>query len=134
MKFILVCLLLFFVVSANAQQFGGHPPSQKWSQINTDTARIIFPYMLDSQAMRIASIVHELARKKPLNPGTKQHKIDIVLQNQTTLANGYAGLGPLRSEFYLTPSASSFELGSIPWIDQLAVHEYRHVQQYSHFR
>ncbi|MBA2499042.1 MAG: hypothetical protein H0V30_04895 [Chitinophagaceae bacterium] len=135
MKYFLFCIL--FLVSFNSiygQQFGGHPPSQKWKQINTDTARIIFPILLDSQARRVASIIHSLARQKPLNPGYRQHKIDIVLQHQTTVANGYAGLGPFRSEFYLTPSASSFELGSIPWADQLAVHEYRHVQQFNHFR
>ena len=130
----LCCGLFVFILTANAQQFGGHPPSQKWKQINTDTARIIFPAKIDSQAMRIAAIVHELARKTPLNPGIKQNKIDIILQNHTTIANGYVGLGPFRSEFYLTPSSGSLELGSIPWIDQLAVHEYRHVQQYSHFR
>ena len=28
---------------------------------------------------------------------------------------------------------NSFELGSLPWTDQLAVHEFRHVQQYNNF-
>lgn len=135
MKKILLGLgLLTVSMIVSAQQFGGHPPAQKWKQINTDTARIIYPTSLDSQALRIASIVHAMAHQQP--PGTKGKlkKIDIVLQHQTTIANGYAGLGPFRSEYYLTPSANSFELGSISWVDQLAVHEYRHVQQFNHFR
>ncbi len=30
------------------------------------------------------------------------------MQNQTTIANGYVGLGPYRSEFYLTPAMKQF--------------------------
>lgn len=117
----------------NAQQFGGNPPSVKWRQINTDTARIIYPAGLDSQASRAASVVHYLAASKPFSLGNKLKKIDIVLQNQTTIPNGYVQLGPFRSEFYLTPDFNNFNQGSIPWGDQLALHEYRHVQQFNNF-
>ncbi|MEO7923834.1 MAG: hypothetical protein ABIR30_09160 [Chitinophagaceae bacterium] len=116
-----------------AQQFGGNPPSVKWKQINTDTARIIFRPGTDSQANRAASIVHYLAAQKPVSLGDKLKKIDIVLQDQTTVANGYVGLGPFRSEFFLTPAMNNFQEGSIGWTDQLAVHEYRHVQQFNNF-
>lgn len=130
-------VVLFLIVLPSmifAQQFGGTPLSVKWKQINTDSVRVIFPTGLDSQAKRIASIALYQAAKKPVFPGDKIKKIDIVLQNQTTISNGYVGLGPYRSEFYLTPRLNSFELGSIPWGDQLALHEYRHVQQFNNFR
>ena len=116
-----------------AQQFGGNPPSIHWKQINTDTARIIFPVGIDSAAQRVSSVVHFLAAKDRLL-GNKHNKINIVLQNQTTVANAYVGLGPYRSEFYLTPSFNNFDLGSIPWMDGLASHEFRHIQQFSNFR
>ena len=126
------CLLITCYLLS--QQFGGNPPSLKWKQINTDSARIIFPAGLDSQANRAASIVHYLAANKPVSLGNQLKKINIVLQNQTTIANGYVGLGPFRSEFFLTPRTNNFEEGSIGWADQLAVHEYRHVQQFNNFR
>jgi len=44
------------------------------------------------------------------------------------------GMGPYRSEFFLTPVFNNFQEGSIGWADQLAVHEYRHVQQFNNFR
>ena len=125
-------LILSFSFS-RAQEFGGNPPSVRWNQISTDTARIIFPEGRDSAAQRIASIVHFLAAKNN-SLGSKRDKINIVLQNQSTVSNGYVGLGPYRSEFLLTPSFNNFELGSIAWSDALALHEYRHVQQYSNFR
>lgn len=130
---IVICYLLFSCL-LYAQEFGGHPPSQKWKQINTDTVRIIFPKNLDSQANRVAAVVHSLAANQPFSLGNKLYKINIVLQNQTTNANGYVGLGPWRSEFYLTPDPNSFTLGSLRWTDQLAVHEYRHVEQLNNFR
>jgi hypothetical protein len=135
---ILICLLFLTSLALHAQQFGGTPSSRRWKQISTDTARIIFPAGLDSSAQRIASVVHYLAANpsegKGLSLGHQLHKINIVLQNHTTIGNGYVGLGPYRSEFYLTPVANNFQEGSIAWPDQLAVHEYRHVQQYNNFR
>ncbi|MBL7761953.1 MAG: hypothetical protein JNL23_00880, partial [Chitinophagaceae bacterium] len=122
------------VVNVFAQQFGGIPPAIKWKQINTDTARIIYSAGSDSAAQRIATLIHQIALLKPASLGNKLRKINIVLQNQTTIANGYVGLGPFRSEFYLTPDPNSFDQGSIPWPDQLALHEYRHVMQYNNFR
>jgi hypothetical protein len=121
-------------VSLNAQQFGGNPPSIKWKQINTDTVRIIFPAGLEEQAKRIAGISHSLSSKTPQSIGDRIRKIDIVLQNQTTISNAYVGLGPYRSEFQLTPDPNNFVLGSLPWLESLSIHEYRHVQQYNNFR
>ncbi len=126
----------FFILSfsfLNAQEFGGNPPSLKWKQISTDTVRVIFPVGMDSAAQRVSSIVHFLAAKNN-SLGTKVNKINIVLQNQSTVANAYVGLGPYRSEFFLTPSFNNFEIGSIPWAEDLASHEYRHVQQFSNFK
>jgi len=131
-KIFIICLFLLPACSV-AQRFGGTPPSVKWRQVNTDTARIIFPEGLDSQANRVATLVHREAAKQTMPIGNRLRKINIVLQNQTVIANGYVGLGPYRSEFYLTPSANNFDQGSLPWADQLSTHEYRHVQQYNNF-
>ncbi len=127
-------LLLFITIRLPAQQFGGNPPSLKWRQINTDTARIIFPAGLENQAEQVAAIVHRLAGITLPTIGGRQKKIDIVFQNQTIIPNGYVSLAPFRSEFQLTPEQNSFDLGSLPWQKMLAIHEYRHVQQYNNFR
>lgn len=116
-----------------AQEFGGNPPSIKWNQINTPAAKVIFPAGLDSAALRVASIVQRMNGAIQPTIGCKQKQISIVLQNQTTVANAYVGLAPFRSEFYLTPEQNSFEIGSLPWPEQLAIHEFRHVQQYNNF-
>jgi hypothetical protein len=139
MRMIIVRLLLwtgFLCLSfcSSAQQFGGNPPSLKWRQINTDPARIIFPAGLDTAAQQVAAIVRRLNESTLPTIGHSLHKVDIVFQNQTTIANGYVSLAPFRSEFQLTPEQNSFDLGSLPWQKMLAIHEYRHVQQYNSFR
>ena len=133
-NFIFLLLVAFiFSTNAGAQIFGGNPGSIKWQQVNTDTARIIFPAGLQDAARRVASVVHELNKNHTASIGNRPGKINIVLQNQTTLPNAYVGLGPYRSEFYLTPPQNSFELGGQSWIDNLSLHEYRHVQQFNNF-
>ncbi len=94
---------------------------------------MIFPKGLDSSAMEVANIVQRMNRAIQPTIGYKQKQISIVLQNQTTIANAYVGLAPFRSEFFLTPEQNSFDIGSLPWPKQLAIHEFRHVQQYNNF-
>ena len=134
MKFFLpftFCLFTFYF--SFAQQFGGDPSSIRWQQINTDTVRIIFPKGLDAKAQRIATVVHALQKNYSHTIGDSLRKISIVLHNQTSVSNAYVGLAPYRSEFYLTPPQDPFHLGAVSWVDNLAVHEFRHVQQYSNF-
>jgi hypothetical protein len=130
----LLALLLLLPYITFAQHFGGNPPSLKWRQINTDTVRVIFPAGLEPQGQRVSDIVHYLNRHARTSIGNRQQKVNIVLQNQTLQSNGYVQLGPFRSEFFLAPPPSSLELGSLPWEEQLALHEYRHVLQNMNFR
>ena len=130
---VLLLLLLTTATATQAQEFGGNPPSVKWLQIDMPAARVIFPVGLDSAGRLVANIVAQM--NNVINPtiGYKQKQVSILMQNQTTIANGYVGLAPFRSEFYLTPEQNSFDLGSLPWPEQLAIHEFRHVQQYNNF-
>ncbi len=126
--------LVFSSLVARSQSFGGIPHSLHWKQISTDTARIIFTSGMETQAEQVASIVHALSRSTLYTIGTQQRKINIVFQNQITVSNGYVQLAPFKSEFELTADQNSFSLGSLPWQQQLAIHEYRHVQQYNNYR
>ncbi|MEO5685467.1 MAG: hypothetical protein ABIQ88_22665 [Chitinophagaceae bacterium] len=131
--FFCVAFCLFLLSGLYAQRFGGNPPSVKWMQVNNTAARVIFPRGLDTAASRIATMAAVLGSGTLATIGQQQQKINIVLHPNTIVSNGYVALGPFRSEFYLTPAQNSFELGSLRWQDMLAIHEYRHVQQYNNF-
>jgi hypothetical protein len=129
----LLLLLLAAATYTKAQEFGGNPPSIKWNQVNTPAAKVIFPVGLDSLGLRVANIVEQMNKAIQPTIGFKQKQVSILLQNQTTIPNAYVQLAPFRSEFYLTPEQNSFDIGSLPWDEQLAIHEFRHVQQYNNF-
>lgn len=116
-----------------AQQFGGNPPSIKWHQINTDTVRVIYPVGVEKQAQRVANTIHYLSKNTRRSIGEKHKKIDVVLQNQSVVSNGYVSLAPFKSEFYLTQPQNSRVVGS-NWLDLLTIHEYRHALQFVNAR
>src|SRR6201987_2051210 len=134
-KHAILTLLLVTAIAtlSQAQQFGGNPPSIKWDQINTPAAKVIFPLGMDSAGRRVANIVTQMNGVIQPTIGFKQKQVSILLQNQTTISNAYVQLAPFRSEFYLTPEQNSFDIGRLPWDEQLAIHEFRHVQQYNNF-
>lgn len=125
--------MIFIGSNCFCQIFGGNPPTLKWKQINRNDIRVIFPAGLDSTAERIANVIEWIKNPTETTIGSKSKKINILLQNRTTISNGFVALGPYKSEYYLTPTQNSFELGSLPWPDQLTIHEYRHVEQFSNF-
>jgi len=132
-RFLYLIFFIFFFTRAFSQTFAGDPPSIKWKQINTPDSRVIFPQGLDSIANRITNIISYIKIPTQKTIGNKSKKINLVLQNETTVSNAYVSLGPFRSEFYLMPEQNNFEMGSLPWPDQLTIHEYRHVQQNNNF-
>ncbi len=135
MKYLAIILLICSIpFTGFSQQFGAFPPSTRWRQLNSDTARVIFSPAAEAQARRIMSLVHRVAADTLLDLGGRMRKVNIVLHNRTTLANGYVALAPFRSEFYLVPGSNVFDFGNLPWQENLAIHEYRHVHQYNNFR
>ncbi len=129
------CLIFAILpILAGAQEFGGHPPSVKWKQLNSSQARVIFPVGLDSQANRIYTINQLLNRNTAASIGGRQRKWNIVLLNQTTIPNAYVRMAPIVSELYMTPAQDNFSTGSLRWDDNLIIHENRHIQQLSNFR
>lgn len=131
---LLVAILIFYCcTSAEAQVFGGNSPRLKFYQLNTDSVRVIFPKALEKEAREIAWIVHELNRNNPDPLGRSIRKFNLVLQNQTVQSNGYVGIAPYRSEYFMMPPLDNVANGSIPWHLSLAVHEHRHMEQFANF-
>jgi len=136
MRKFFVSFLFLFCISNHllyAQNIGVNRGSIKWQQINNTAARIIFPNGQDSLAQRVATIADALAKNHRSTIGSNLQKIDIIIQSENTVSNAYVGLGPYRSELYMTPPQNPFFLGANGWADLLTIHEFRHVQQFSNF-
>lgn len=134
-KTLFILLAISFIFHrGNAQQFGGTPPSVKWMQINTDSLRVIFPKGFEHQAQQVANTAMYINRHERASIGDKEVKLNIVLQNKTIISNGFVALSPFRSVFQTTPPSDNFSLGSMNWLNELSLHEYRHALQNMNFR
>lgn len=123
--------IAFAQVPANG--IGLNPLRLKWKQIHTDKVQVIFPQGLERSGQRVANMVHYLWDNALESIGDKKQKVSILLQNQTTVSNGFVTVGPFRSEFLVTPPQFPFN-GTSDFVDMLTIHEYRHIQQFSNSR
>lgn len=112
-----------------AQRLGLLPPKVKWYQISHDSIRILYPAGYDQLAERVGSLILHQAIHGSIDTSGNLKRIPVILQPYTNISNGYVGMAPYISEFYLQPSQNVFELGSLPWSELLSLHEFRHVQQ-----
>lgn len=102
------------------------PPSVKWNQINEHDFNLIYPTELYEEAQHTANILKSKIQYLSSELGIKPRKIDIILQNRNVEGNGYVQLAPRKSVFYTTSPQKS---DPSDWVENLAIHEYRHVVQ-----
>ncbi|WP_306352529.1 hypothetical protein [Flavobacterium sp. '19STA2R22 D10 B1'] len=125
----IICLL-FYTQTKAQDDFGGNPSHLNWQVLTSPAANIIFPQGLEAKAARISNIINTVQENNSQSVGDRFKKINIVLQNQNVNANGYVGLAPFCSKFFTTPPEDMNRLGTLNWLDNLSLHEYRHVLQY----
>ena len=132
-KYIVYCLLffLFFISTsffANAQYYdsGQDPSNVKWLQINTEHYQLIFPSEFNFQANYLANYLEKAYDYNTFSLKVKPKKLSIILHNRTIVSNAFVTWAPKRSEYYTCPPQ---DLYAQPWLEQLALHEYRHFVQ-----
>ncbi len=122
MAFTFLCLLGY------TQYFntGQDPASIKWKQIDTDNFRIVFPEKSEITARYFANLFETLLKEKIKKQGKPTKKFTVVLHTHSAKSNGMVAWAPKRMELF--PSFSQNNDAQI-WLDHLAIHEFRHVEQ-----
>lgn len=127
----ILILFIFILISDRtyAQVFDSeqNPLSVNWRQINASGFRIIYPVELETEAQRMANTIPFIFSRVGGSLNIKKARIPILLQNQGVVSNGFVQLAPKKSEFFTTPPQS---FDSQDWLNNLAVHELRHVAQF----
>ncbi len=103
------------------------PLSVKWREIKAGGFQLIYPSELEAEAQRMATTLPAIYPQVGRSLQRQQTQLPIVFQNRLTMANGFVQLAPRKSEFYSTPPQS---FDSQDWLNNLAVHELRHVAQF----
>jgi len=132
------CLLsivfMLLPVMLSGQDFGGFRPGINWNQINTKKLRVIFPEGFETQARQVSNLILFEDANNRTSIGPLSKKLDLVLNNEGVISNGYVTTMPFHSEFYTTPPQDGNELGSVDWLSLLSIHEYRHALQFMNMR
>lgn len=133
----IILLLSFLIPAAASAQFfvtGDDPGRLKWSYIESDNFRIIYPQGSDSLALVYGRSLEKfripVSRSMgylPCGPANSlNHKMPVVLHTHFG-NNGSVAWAPKRMDLYAIPGA--YAPDPTPWHTQLAVHELRHVSQ-----
>ncbi len=132
MRVLWIFSIISLVLGAQAQSvLNNNAPSLQWQKINTPNFRVIYPRGFDYQAQRVANTLEHIRGATSKSMGVETRRISVILQNQTSISNGFVSLVPRRTEWYTMPSQDyNFLNGTTDWIDALAVHEFRHVAQF----
>lgn len=128
---VLTSIILSFTFSNSFSQFFDQsqtPLSVKWRQIDHSGFKIIYPEALEKDAQRMANTFAHIYPTVGRSLREGKTTIPILLQNQGTTSNGFVQLAPKKSQFY-TISPQQFD--SQDWLNNLAVHELRHVAQFN---
>ena len=127
-KYLLILLFAVLLNIANAQYFqtGQDPASIRWRQINTENFQLIYPDYYETQAQQLAATLEKVYLKGGASLNHSPKKISVILHTQTVKSNGLVAYAPKRVEFYTIPHQDIY---AQDWLDQLAIHEFRHVVQ-----
>lgn len=109
------------------------PPGIRWQTLTTPHLKLIFPQELGRDAQQIANLIDSVYPLDTQTLGVRPPRIPLILRNRTTESNGFAALGPRRSEWFNTPPQTSL-IGPVSWYTLLAIHEYRHVVQFERMK
>ena len=136
MRRLFPALLLLLATRAAAQSLPiipQNPPGLRWQEVRTPHFRVLYPAGLDTAAQRTAQRLEAVHGPEGATLGVQAKPIAVVLQNQTTVSNGFVTFLPRHAEFFTTPEQGQ-ALGTVDWLDGLVVHEFRHVNQFDKAR
>lgn len=134
MKKILYILIfamsLLYCGNASAQFYtwGADVESMSWRKIKGNKISVIYP---DTAAIPAYKMMHYVKAVQPsIDFGFRYGPMDIpfVIHPENMSSNGLVMWLPKRVEILSAPSIESY---SMPWLKQLAAHEYRHAVQYN---
>lgn len=113
--------------AAQYYSWGADAP-MKWSSVRTGDVRVLFPDTAAGPAARTLRYVEAVRPDIGYGFRLPPLKIPFVLHPSNAASNGLVMWMPKRIEFLSAPSIESY---AMPWLKQLAAHEYRHAVQYN---
>jgi hypothetical protein len=127
-KILLLSVLTFLVIPLFGQYFstGEDPANIRWRQISTVNFQLIYPDSFEVQAQKLANYFEKVYQYGSGTLNHKPRKISVIFHTRTVKSNGLVAWAPRRMEIFTPPHQ---EIYAQDWLEQLAIHEFRHVVQ-----
>jgi hypothetical protein len=128
MKLFVLSLSALFPMLLTAQYYnlGQDPASLKWRQIKTPDFRIIYPETFELRAQKMPRILNFIYANGTKTLDFKPKPVPFIIHNYNTEPNAVTVWAPKRIELFTCPPQDMY---AQDWINQLVIHEYRHVVQ-----
>jgi len=128
---LLFCLLLLFLYPSflfgQYYDLGQDPASVKWRQIRTPQFQIIYPDAFETQAQKMVTTLEYMYSNGTKTLAYKPQRIPLIVHSSNIVPNAITAWAPKRIELFPCPPQDSY---AESWMNQLIVHEYRHVAQF----
>ena len=124
----LVALVGAYSASAQYYSWGADPTYLHWRKLKGDKIDVIYPDT--SRTLGYKMMYYARAVQPSIDFGYRHGpmKIPFVIHPENFSSNGMVMWLPKRVEILSSPAVNSY---SMPWLKQLAAHEYRHAVQYN---
>lgn len=126
----IIALISVQTLTAQYYSWGADAPYMRWHKVKDKSAKIdvIFPDTASSLGYRM--MYYAEAVRPSIGFGFRHGpmKIPFVIHPENLRSNGLVMWLPKRVEILSAPAINSY---SMPWLKQLAAHEYRHAVQYN---
>ena len=127
---VIAIVALFGAYSASAQYYswGADPTYMHWRKLKGDKIDVIYPDT--ARTLGYKMMYYARAVQPSINFGFRHGpmKIPFVIHPENFSSNGLVMWLPKRVEILSSPAVNGY---SMPWLKQLAAHEYRHTVQYN---
>ncbi|MCX6243597.1 MAG: hypothetical protein NTU98_02735 [Bacteroidetes bacterium] len=130
-KFVLLNIFIACIIPAVFSQYfstGQDPASIRWRQIKTKKFQLIYPSTFEKNSRYLANILDMVAVAETTTLTAKVPRIPVVIHSSSSESNGITVWAPKRIELYPCPPQNIY---AEEWLEQLAIHEYRHAVQIS---
>lgn len=129
-KYIFALAAAAAVQGAAAQYYswGSDPSSLRWRTIRTPEVRVVYPDTVENIARRTLYYIERLQPFESEGFDRPPLRLSFVMHPENMLSNGLTMWMPKRIDFLTSPAVAGY---SMPWLKQLAAHEYRHAVQYN---
>jgi len=127
----IVIVFFFFLIYSHSAwpqyvETGQDPSRLKWKQVVTKNFQILYPAEIEAEALRASRSLEKVYAYASYTLNHEPKKISVILHPQSSVANAFVVWAPKRVEFFTIPDQDIYPQN---WLDQLAIHEFRHVVQ-----